>query len=237
VSLVIASWNVLHRVHAVNWDEPVIRAWVDEQARVREIASWISTWDADVVCLQEVSGDQLAALRARLAGDVHATRYPRVPRWRGDPDSTLVDPTEYLVTLVRSGASRLVAAEAFPTDEGTGFQHVVLATGVAVVNTHVTYGDKRPAQLARLSALASGSAVTVICGDFNAPVSVCARELGPVVSAARVATPSLPSRPRPDPSAKSEDIDHVFVGGATATAVVLDGAGRSDHNPVRAVIR
>ena len=77
----VATWNVLHRIHAVNWREPVVVLQPDEPARIAEITRRIVALDADVVCLQEVSGDQLAALVLALpAATILSHRYPRVPR-------------------------------------------------------------------------------------------------------------------------------------------------------------
>ncbi len=239
--LSVVSWNVLHRIHAVNWSEPVIDAWPIETMRCEAVAAWISRCAADVICLQEVSGDQLIALRSseRGRGDVLATAYPRVPTYRRGPEpSPLVDPTEFLVTIVRGGAGRVVAASAFPTDGGKGFQRVELALGATVIGAHVTYGDASAAQCARLAAEAGAAdGLAVVCGDFNADRETCARQLGPDLVAAIPHEASLPTRPRPASSEKSQTIDHLFVRGGVAREVeVLAVDGLSDHNAVRARI-
>lgn len=231
--MVIVTWNVLHRIHAVNWDEGVLAQHQDEHARIAAIAEWIGRCDADVVCLQEVSGDQLAAVRD--VGTVFATRYPRVPTYyRRTEPTTLGDPAEYLVTITRGRESRYVRGEAFVSDAGKGFQ-IVEVGGMLVIDAHVSFGDRNAAQCAAILE-AVGEAPGVICGDFNADRDVCARHLAGFV-AAIPREPALPTRPRLVPSEKSETIDHAFVRGARVTeAVVLDGGGLSDHNPVHVVL-
>jgi len=234
MALTVATWNVLHRIHAVNWDEPALAAWRDERDRIASIADWLADADLDVVCLQEVSGDQLAMLRDVVPGELHAFAYPRVPAYgrRFEPP-VLRDPTEHLVVLVRAGGATRVGASAFATDPGKGYLAVALADGTRVIATHVTYGDRRPAQLATLAATTAGAGAVIVCGDFNADRATCAAELDASLVAATPRAPALPTRPRASGAAKSQDIDHVFVRGhAIVEAAVADGEGRSDHNPV-----
>jgi endonuclease/exonuclease/phosphatase family metal-dependent hydrolase len=229
---------VLHRVHAVNWSEPAITHWTDERSRIGSIADFIAATQADVVCLQEVSGDQLQMLRDVEEGELFATKYPRVPSFRRAITETLRDPAEYLVTIVRDEGAKLVRAEAFPSDGGKGFQRIELANRTTAINTHVSFGEKRPAQLARLAVEAQAApGLVVICGDFNADRVTCAADLGEDFGAA-VPLDGLHTRPRQKPSEKSEDIDHIFVrGGKALETAVLDGETRSDHNPVRVKLR
>jgi endonuclease/exonuclease/phosphatase family metal-dependent hydrolase len=235
--VIIVSWNVLHRIHAVNWSDSVIGSWPREMVRAGSIADAINVFAADVVCLQEVSGDTLAMLRDVVTGEIFATPYPRVPALRQQAKVVLTDPTEYLVTIVRA-AARLVSAEAFPTDGGKGFQRVELASGETIITTHVTYGDKRTAQLARLAEEArKAPGLCVIAGDFNADLATCAAELGDEFVAEELPASSLPTRPRQEASNRSQNIDHLFVrGGTVRESAVIDGEGRSDHNPVRVVV-
>ncbi len=237
--MIVVTWNVLHRIHAVNWDEPTIKSWADERDRIASIADFIGDLEADVLCLQEVSGDQLAMLRDVEQGEVFATPYPRIPHYyRRFEAATLRDPTEFLVTIVRSGGARIVDAAPFPSDGGKGFQTVELATGERVVAAHQSYGDKHPEQCTRILAATSGDGPVIVCGDFNEDRDVCASRLGDLVPAIPT-PPALPTRPRQAsaPTTKSETIDHVFVRGISAIAAeVLDCYGRSDHNPVAARI-
>lgn len=236
--MIVVSWNVLHRIHAVNWSEPAISQWTDERSRLGSVADFIAATNADIVCLQEVSGDQLAMLRDVEEGELFATKYPRVPSFRKPTTESLRDAAEYLVTIVRDVGATLVRAEAFPTDGGKGFQRVELANATTVINTHVSFGDKRQAQLARLAIEAQQApGLVVICGDFNADRATCMGDLGEGFTAA-VPLDGLHTRPRQTPSEKSQDIDHVIVrGGKVLEASVLDGETRSDHNPVRVRLR
>jgi endonuclease/exonuclease/phosphatase family metal-dependent hydrolase len=236
--VIIVSWNVLHRIHAVNWSEPAIGNWNDERSRIGSVADFIAATPAEVVCLQEVSGDQLAMLRDVEEGELFATKYPRVPSYRKPTAESLRDAAEYLVTIVRDSDARLVRAEAFPTDGGKGFQRIELANQTTVINAHVSFGDKRSAQLARLAIEAQQApGLAIICGDFNADRATCSVDLGEDFVAA-VPLDGLHTRPRQVPSEKSQDIDHVFVrGGKVLEASVLDAETRSDHNPVRVRLR
>lgn len=232
------SWNVLHRIHAVNWNEPSIAQWSDERARIGSVADFIAATNADVVCLQEVSGDQLATLRDVEEGELFATKYPRVPSYRKPTTESLRDATEYLVTIVRDTGARLVRAESFPTDGGKGFQRIELADRTTVINAHVSFGDKRTAQLARIAVEGrEAPGLALVCGDFNADRATCSLDLGDDFTAC-VPLDGRHTRPRQSPSEKSQDIDHVFVrGGKALETSVLDGETRSDHNPVRVRLR
>jgi endonuclease/exonuclease/phosphatase family metal-dependent hydrolase len=233
--LVVATWNVLHRIHAVNWEEPTIRAHAVEDARIAAITARIARgFGANVHCLQEVSGDQLASLRATFANHVVATQYPRVPHYFRPAEAAPVprDPTEHLVTIVDRDA-RAAHAEAFPTDQGKGFQAVEL-DGFTVISTHVSYGDNHTAQCRRLAEYARTLRGTVvIAGDFNADRETCAARLGPDFAGAMLPDGHIPTRPRAEPSKKAQNIDHVFVRTGRVLAVdVIDAGGLSDHNPV-----
>jgi hypothetical protein len=78
--IAVATWNVLHRVHAENWDEDVAVRWPREPERIAAVTARVAGRAEQVIALQEVSGDQLASLRAGRAGrTIYALRYPRVP--------------------------------------------------------------------------------------------------------------------------------------------------------------
>lgn len=227
----VITWNVLHRVHAVNWSEPCIAHFPDERVRLEAIAVRVAAWlreGVDAVCLQEVSGDQLAAL-GELPVATH--RYPRVPRLRDGGASPLVDSAEHLVTVTRKPA-RLISSRTFDNDPGKGFLAVDVG-GLTLVNTHVTFSTGGTPQLALLSAEARPPSVVV--GDFNAPAPVVAAGLGAGFVLAdlagrttRVSTPQYPD---------GKAIDHVAARGVRIiTARVLDAEGLSDHHPVEATL-
>jgi endonuclease/exonuclease/phosphatase family metal-dependent hydrolase len=240
-SLHVTTWNVLHRVHAVNWNEAPVEAFPDERVRIAGISAIVARWlasDVSVICLQEVSGDQLASLRRALgeAAQLFAHEYPRLPRLRGDGPPQLEDATEHLVTIVNAPSSRQLDARTFESDPGKGLLAVEVAGQHAVINTHVSFGDRREAQLRSLSALAhEATGGAIVLGDFNAPVDVVRSGLGEPLAITdlegqrptRVATHEHPPR----------TIDHVaVVRGTLEAGTVLDAGGLSDHDPVTATV-
>ncbi|MFC4857701.1 endonuclease/exonuclease/phosphatase family protein [Actinophytocola glycyrrhizae] len=231
--ITVATWNLLHRVHAENWDEGTIRRWPDEAARIAAITAVLAARTEQVIALQEVSGDQLTSLRAALPRRaVHAFRYPRVPTPRRGRD-LLHDRTEHLV-LLTDGPSTRIGADAFADDKGKGALAVRVggdADGTLVIATHVSGDRRRTGQLAHLAALAGPT--TVLLGDFNTTGDTIEAGLGEGFTAARFTADSTPTRP----GQSRGFIDHVVTRGATAsTATVEDPGGLSDHNIVHATI-
>lgn len=237
--MLLVTWNVLHRIHAENWREEVPGQFPDEAARIAvitaRVAALLAQGDNPVICLQEVSGDQLASLRSALQhASVCSFEYPRIPSLKRGAASPLTDPSEHLVTIAAHADVR--AAEAFATDPGKGFLCVDVA-GLAVVNTHLTFGPRRTAQLQRIAALV-GDGPCVVCGDCNAPGDAVAEDLGPGFSLVDLGPSALPTRPRRDTtSGKPPAIDHIVVRRLrSAHGVVVDVGGESDHNLVRALV-
>lgn len=231
----IVTWNVLHRIHAMNWCEPAIDAHPDEATRIAAITKRVIELDAGAVCLQEVSGDQLASLRAGLPNATfYVHTYPRLPRiYRAERPSPLADSNEHLVTIMNRVPTRRSQSETYPTDKGKGFLLVELVDGLAIVNTHVSYGEQHAAQCGQLVSYVRSYAAAVIVGDFNEGRTICREEL-PGFTAAPPPV-EKPTRPRGD--GKNDVIDHIFVSGCRATEVeVLPGRGLSDHNPVTAAL-
>lgn len=243
----VTTWNVLHRVHAVNWKEAPVLAFPDERVRIagitKLVAGWLAAGETDVVCLQEVSGDQLTSLRDAVApAGVHVFDhlYPRMPRLRdaapGDAP-VLDDPSEHLVTLVspRVTSARRVDARTFDSDPGKGFL-VVDADGVLVVDTHVSFGPRMAAQLGAITAAVAGAGRVMVLGDFNALSTIVRVGLGEGF----VITDLTGQRHTRIPTAEKpgRTIDHVAVlGGTIETGAVLEHGGLSDHSPVRAAVR
>lgn len=232
--IAVATWNVLHRIHAENWDEDIVARWPDESERIAAITARLASRTEQVIALQEVSGDQLASLRAGLTGrTVHAFRYPRVPRPRRRP-SPLHDPAEYLVLLL-AGPGRVVAAESFENDPGKGALAVRTADAL-FVSTHVSGDQRRTGQLAHLAGLTAGDLghPTALLGDFNTDHATVASGLGADFIIEDLSAGGRPTRPRP-PGSKPLYIDHVAARGAViSAAAVEDAVGLSDHNLVRA---
>ncbi|MGW1989301.1 endonuclease/exonuclease/phosphatase family protein [Embleya sp. NPDC001921] len=224
-----ATWNVLHRIHAENWAEAAAEHWPDESKRIAAVTARVAELDEHAVALQEVSGDQLASLQGALTGrTVYAMRYPRVPGVRIGT-STLTDPCEYLVLVIRGEADQ-VAADAFDDDPGKGLL-AVRTDRALVVATHVSFGRQQPRQLARLAELTAASAgPVVVLGDFNAARRTVAAGLGPHFSVAELPPGSPPTRP----GGRTPHIDHVAVRGAAIKNVLVDSVdGLSDHNILR----
>jgi endonuclease/exonuclease/phosphatase family metal-dependent hydrolase len=230
-SLDIATWNVLHRVHAENWGEEVPARFPDEAERIaritRRVVDLVRDRDDVVVCLQEVSGDQLASLRRALPDAVWSFGYPRLPSLKSGAPSQLADASEHLVVIARGGRPR--GGEAFANDPGKGLLAVDVR-GLLVVATHVSYGGRCSAQLARIAAVL-GHGPCAVCGDFNASADDV-RALLPALSLVELAADAPPTRPRRDTtSGKPKHIDHILVRGLAPQAVtVVDIGGESDHN-------
>lgn len=235
--ITVASWNVLHRIHAENWGTDVAKRWPDESERIAAVTAFLAGRTEQVIALQEVSGDQLADIRLALTGKtIHAFRYPRVPKPRHGTRYLLPEPEEYLVLLV-DGPSREVAAQAFDSDPGKGALAVEFA-GTLVITAHVSGDRRRTRQLARLAELAAtppGHAA-VLLGDFNTDSATLRSALGTGFAVVDFPPNALPTRADLAGSA-SRWIDHVVVRDATAEGAEVESAqGLSDHNLVRAAI-
>ncbi|MFD6157237.1 endonuclease/exonuclease/phosphatase family protein [Nocardia sp. NPDC060256] len=234
--ITVATWNVLHRIHAENWYEDVSSRWPDEAARIDAVTARVAARTEWAIALQEVSGDQLISLRAALPGrTIHSMQYVRVPTARRHA-SALRDPSEHLVLIVE-GPSREITADSFADDPGKGAL-AVSAGGVVLIATHVTGDRRRTKQLARLAEMASVTPEypAVLLGDFNIDGTTVAASLGDRFTVADLAPSSPATRPRTS-GAKSQFIDHVVVRDATVREVVVEeSGGLSDHNLVRATI-
>lgn len=235
----VMTWNVLHRIHGVNWGETVMELYPEEPERIAKITAFVAAELAagvDACCLQEVSGDQLQYLRAQLpeGTSLFHHHYPRIPSLRSGGASPLSDPSEHLVTLVR-GAARRVTSGTFPSDPGKGFLAVVLEGGLTVFNAHISFGHRGQEQLRVLLGMAQSSGLVAVVGDFNAPLPRVRVALGPTPDYADV-TGQLPTR-IPEAGKPGKHIDHVVAWQAKVEqARVLDIGCLSDHNPVRAQV-
>lgn len=243
-TLRVVTWNVLHRVHAVNWNEDPVTAFPDEGVRIAAVSETVARWlagDVDAVCLQEVSGDQLASLRQALGTDVRVLEHtvPRVPRVRGGVAPVLDDPSEHLVVATKATRARVEEAHTFDSDPGKGVLAVDLGEGLLLVDTHVSFGERRDAQLALVARIAHGATGgAIVVGDFNARADVVRAGLGGDVALSDLSGQRPTRVPTADHPA-GQTIDHVVVvgGGILAAATVLDGGGLSDHQPVLAEVQ
>ncbi len=229
----VATWNVLHRVHAENWGEDhVVATFPDERIRVATIARAVAALlgDHDAVALQEVSGDQFVALRAACPGaSLAAFAYPRVPRSLRPGGTILDDPREFLV-VASPVAAAVVYAEVAAADDGKGLVAVRLGSGAVVVNTHVAGKDRGPAQARRVCAYARERGAAALVGDFNMERDRLAEHAGDLAIAAPLAGP--PTR-QSAPSLPGKNIDHgLSATGTISVAGVLPGVYASDHRAV-----
>lgn len=238
----VTTWNVLHRIHAMNWHEAPAAAFPDERERTAAIAKLVDDWFADgvdAVCLQEVSGDQLAALRGGPRGvQVFHHVYPRLPRLRVGGAALLTDATEHLVTLVAdSVTARPADSRTFDSDPGKGFLAVEVEGALRLVNTHVSFGGRSGKQLAAVLAAASeGGGGAMVVGDFNAPGDALRAAFRSSFALSDL-TGQAPTRDA-TPDHPGRTIDHVLArGGVIEIASVLDGQGLSDHAPVASSVR
>ncbi|WP_405487279.1 endonuclease/exonuclease/phosphatase family protein [Nocardia sp. NBC_00511] len=231
--ITVATWNVLHRIHADNWASEVADRWPDESDRIAAVAERVAARTEDVIALQEVSGDQLATLRKRVPDrHFHVLDYPRVPTPRRLPN-VLDLHTEHLV-LITADDGREVAAESFASDGGKGLIAVELA-GIRFIATHVTGDRRRPAQLERLVEV-STPGPAVLLGDFNLGRDALAQAIGPEYTIAEPDSAAVSTRPRTS-GTKSQYIDHVVTRGIPVRGMVVEEvAGESDHNLVRAIV-
>jgi endonuclease/exonuclease/phosphatase family metal-dependent hydrolase len=232
----LVTWNVLHRIHGEKWSKYVVEHFPDERARIERVTARVAGWlaeGADAVCLQEVSGDQLASLRDATKATAHSHCYARVPGWLYFWSKPLADPSEHLVTLA-PGEGRAAEAVSFVSDAGKGLLAVDLG-GVRVVNTHLTFGEPGAAQLRQAAEALRRGGRGVLAGDLNATRDAVAAVLGPQLALSQV---ERPTRVPPRPDEPGKVIDHVAcLGGELQSVEVLDAEGLSDHHPVRAVVR
>lgn len=223
----VATWNVLHWVHAQNHREDLSR-FPTEQKRARAVVDRIVYMDAEVTCLQEVSGDTLELITATVGREcVHSFQLPRVPKLKAGA-SVLRDSSENLV-IVTAGIK--VHFQAFSDDDGKGFIAVRCRSGTLVVNTHISGDPKnRPLQLKALDAwISSQPGPVILCGDFNCDAMQTLQSLRPGWGVAVVRSDLKISRPK-----SNQLIDHILSWNGTepAFANIEDVGGISDHNLV-----
>lgn len=223
----IATWNVLHWVHARNHSEDLSRFSTEEE-RARAVVDRVIHMDAEATCLQEVSGDTLELITATFGRErVHSFQLPRVPELKAGA-SVLRDSSENLVIIT---AGIKVHAQAFTDDDGKGFIAVRCRGDTLIVNTHIS-GDPKYSLL-QLKGLdnwiSSQPGPATLCGDFNADVSTTLDSLRPGWDAARIRSALTVSRPK-----SNQLIDHILHWNRPEPAVasVEDAGGISDHNLV-----
>ncbi len=235
------TWNVLHRVHAENYNEPTVTVWPDESARVNAITALVHkavTAEAcDLVLLQEVSGDVLNELRRRLPQDVKVCSHqvPRHPTFKKPTQTVLTDASEHVVVIGPLSLTP-IRAQTAADDSGKGLLAVQVTQGVFAISTHVSWGKKGVAQLQALQGLLKSLTGTVVIGgDFNAERSVVSAQLGENLTVTELAADS--PRTRSNPDGEGADIDHLVCRGAVWNDVhVVAHHGLSDHHPLIATL-
>lgn len=234
----VCTWNVLHYVHAMNYREPPVGA-IPEPDRIAGVCDMVDELLdlADVVCLQEASGEVLRSLIARgTATDdraVESYQLRRKPALRVSAPDRPGTHTEHLIVVVRAGLGVAFRnSGTFSTDPGKGYLKVGLVDGPVVVCTHLPWnragGGSADAvrKEIREMRLAHGT-FTIVCGDMN-----CEHLYVPGMVQARFdRTPPVAfSRP-----GDSSNIDLLLTNRRAGDAIVRgDGARFSDHNPVTA---
>ena len=226
----VATWNVLHWVHDRNHDNDLPDIPAKEDERAQAVVDRIVTIDAEITCLQEVSGDTLKMLVDRHGTDrVHSFRLPRMPKLK-QGTNVLRDGWENLV-IITNGNEKTVHAQSFDDDDGKGFIAIRRPDGSLVVCTHVSGDpDKSRLQLRSLDDwISTQRGAVVLCGDFNMDFSAALDILRPGWHAATVRSATNVSRPK-----SNQLIDHILSWNwpDLTIATIEDGSGISDHNIV-----
>ena len=225
----MGSWNVLHFVHGINYDEHPVGT-MPERERIDGICGLVGDLlrDVKVLCLQEVSGDLLVQLKLAFAPRFHiidkrSGRAPSVRKRTSSHFGARGEHSEHLVIMVnRDMDIDFVRSGTFASDAGKGFLKVAIAGGPQVVCTHLPFDKSHRAdQLAQMGL--DGSAFTIVCGDMNST------ELHvPGLTRVPFAPDGLVSRPK-----SRSNIDLVLTNGdADGPCEIVDGSRFSDHNPV-----
>jgi mRNA deadenylase 3'-5' endonuclease subunit Ccr4 len=182
-SLTVATYNVLASAYVQRARYPRVSAIVLDPAwRVPALAQHITSFDTDVLCLQEVESATLGALRSRLGPSRHAARYAR--KNGGSPEGC--------ATFYRHDVLQLIDEIVIPFSDGgaaeTATGNVALITifraaarRIGVVNTHLTWDPPGTARecrrglrqilelLLEYKNVAASAEAWIIGGDFNVP--------------------------------------------------------------------
>jgi endonuclease/exonuclease/phosphatase family metal-dependent hydrolase len=249
--LVVASWNIL----AAPWAAPVFYppdmdpAVLDRATRRASVATALGELDADLVCLQETTPVDLAAIVTLLGDDVVVHSAPNAPElwatW-----STPELPWEANGTAVlwrRDRFEDVVTGALSLSDDGnvaTTFDARLAGSGtrVRVVSVHldVDHADLRRAQLARAcehlgaasEAAAAERVVDVVAGDCNENTDgtdlqslLAGRGFVDALTAVGNTHPTHPVARPTDDYAPLARLDHVLVRGAVPIAGAVVDAG------------
>jgi CCR4-NOT transcription complex subunit 6 len=181
-SWVVATYNVLATAYIQRSRYPRTPALVLDPAwRVPALAQHISSFEADVICLQEVESETFSALRSRLGSRGHAAHYAR--KNGGSPDGCATFFRQDALRLLDEKVVRLADREFGRADSGNIALITILdAVGrrLGLINTHLTWdppGSARESQLGLRQArqllleyedIAASAEAWIIAGDLNA---------------------------------------------------------------------
>lgn len=178
---IVGSYNVLASAYIHRARYPRTPAMVlAPDWRVPALTQYISRLNADILCLQEVEAEVLAALRARLGSHHYADRYAR--RNAGQPDGCA---TFFRQDFCRSIEQQIIVfADASEGEAETG--NIALVTILAadrqrlgIINTHLTWdppgtaleAQRAPRQARHLlieyEKMAASADAWIVAGDFN----------------------------------------------------------------------
>jgi mRNA deadenylase 3'-5' endonuclease subunit Ccr4 len=180
-SFVVGTYNVLASAYIQRARYPRSPAMILSPAwRIPALVQLISGLEADILCLQEVEPETLAAINSRLGPCGHASRYAR----KGGHSP------EGCATLYREDSTRLIDQQVLCFSDGGGAEsetgNIALITifrlsghRLGIINTHLTWdppGTAREAQrgLRQVSQLtreyekiAAAADGWIIAGDLN----------------------------------------------------------------------
>jgi endonuclease/exonuclease/phosphatase family metal-dependent hydrolase len=244
--LVVASWNIL----AAPWAAPAFypqgmdSAVLDRVVRRAAVAAELAELDADVVCLQETTPVDLAAIVTLLGDGVVAHSAPNGPElWANWSTPELPwEPNGTAVVWRRAGFDDVMTGALALSDDGnvaTTFSGRIAGTGTRVralsVHLDVDQTALRRRQLRtaceHLGAGVAGT-IDVVAGDCNE--NTRASDLGTIlaehgfVDALTIVGNDDPTHPvarRTDDSAPLARLDHVMVRRAAPTAGRVVDAG------------
>jgi mRNA deadenylase 3'-5' endonuclease subunit Ccr4 len=140
-SWVVATYNVLATSYIQRSRYPRTPALVLDPAwRVPALAQHISSFEADIICLQEVETETFSALRSRLGSRRHAGHYAR--KNGGSPDGCATFCRQDVLWLLEEKVVRLADGGVGQADSGNIALITIfdaLGRRLGIINTHLTW--------------------------------------------------------------------------------------------------
>jgi hypothetical protein len=157
-SINVCTFNCLHIYHEKRYvpDSLTLQAHSNEPKRIQGLVAFISSQltNDTVVCLQEVSGDLLSALREEFNATHHviSLAHNRVPQ--PVDDFRYADPGEYLCTIIPCSVDKETIKEEFLYFTTKGKGALITSFGnVMIINTHCTVHEQGVLDLVSLYTL------------------------------------------------------------------------------------